>query len=236
MNNEMFIDWINKLNGLSDKIFGLMERTAANADFDVTAQDARLVALSGMQQSLLSCGFWLSTYRSIAENHRDESMVLKYARSNLSLEKTANIMLNKIRLGLVIFFHFKLENLLGCLLNKISNIKLQGLGSTFTRLSQEIGLNDISEKAKIIKAFSSIRNSLHNNGIHSHASFSVKVGKLNYEFTKDGVVQCVSLDHSINLIQVITDIIDEIIESEKIKGITELIPDTYAEWLDNEDV
>ena len=186
----MFLDWINKLNGLSDKIFGLMERTAASADFDVTAQDARLVALSGMQESLLSCGFWLSTYHSIAENHRDESMVLKYARSNLSLEKTANIMLNKIRLGLVIFFHFKLGNLLGCLLNKISNIKFQGLGSTFTRLCQEIGLNDISEKAKIIKAFSSIRNSLHNNGIHSHASFSVKVGKLKYEFAKDGVVQC----------------------------------------------
>jgi len=136
---------------------------------------------------------------------------------------------------LVIFFHFNLENLLGCLLNKISNIKLQDRGSTFTRLSQEIGLNDISENTKIIKAFSSIRNSLHNNGIHSHASFSVKVGKLNYKFTKEGVVQCASLDHSINLIQVVKDIIDEIIESKKIKGITELIPDTYAEWLDNED-
>lgn len=48
----MFVDWINELNGLSDKIFGLMERTVANADFDVMAQDARLVALSGMQESL----------------------------------------------------------------------------------------------------------------------------------------------------------------------------------------
>ena len=231
----MFTDWINNLLRLSDKIFGLMERTAAKADFDVTAQDSRLVALSGMQESVLSCGFWLRTYRSIAENHKDESMVLKYAGSNISLEKTANIMLNQIRLGLVIFFHFKLENLLGSLLSTISNKKLKGLGMTFNELAKEIGLSDISQKTEIIKAFSSIRNSLHNNGIHNHASFSVNVGALKYEFIQGGVVQCSSLDHSINIIQVITDIIDEILESEQIKDIKDIIPDTFADWLDKED-
>lgn len=145
-------------------------------------------------------------------------------------------MLNKIRLGLVIFFHFKLENLLGSLLKKISNKKLNSLGRTFNELSQEIGLCDASNKSIIIKAFSSIRNSLHNNGIHNHASFSIKVGELDYEFTKDGVVQCASLEHSINLIQEIIDIIDEILEAERIKGIRKIIPDTYAEWLDTENV
>ncbi len=230
----MFSDWINNLLRLSDQIFGLMEKTAANADFDVEDQDSRLVALSGMQESVLSCGFWLSTYHSIAENHQDESMVLKYARSNLSLEKTVDIMLNQIRLGLVIFFHFKLENLLGSLLNKISNKKLRGLGRIFTELSQEIGISEISEKAEIIKAFSSIRNSLHNNGIHTHPSFSIEVKGINYEFIEDGVAQCASLNHSINLIQVITDIIEEVLESEKVKIIKEIIPDSYAEWLDKE--
>jgi len=231
----MFVNWITDLFSLSDKISGLMEKTAANANFDVTDQDSRLVALSGMQESVLSCGFWLSTYHSIAENHQDESMVRKYADSNISIEKTSKIMLDNIRLGLVIFFHFKLENLLGSLLDRISNIKLRGLVMTFTKLSNEVGLSDIPERADIIKAFPSIRNSLHNNGIHNCASFSVKVKKLNYEFIKDEVVQCASLDHSINLIQAITDIIDEILETEKIKVFKEIIPDTYAEWLDKED-
>jgi len=231
----MFSDWINNLLGLSDRIFGLMEKTAANADFDVKDQDSRLVALSGMQESVLSCGFWLSTYHSIAENHKDESMILNYARSNLSLEKTANIMLNQIRIGLVVFFHFKLENLLGSLLNKITSKKLQGLESTFTELSKEIGLSDISDKAEVIKAFSSIRNSLHNNGIHTHQSFSIEVRGLRYEFIKDVVVQCASLSHSINLIQVITDIIEEVLESDKVQKIKEIIPDSYAEWLDDND-
>lgn len=209
-----------------------MEKTAANADFNVTAQDSRLVALSGMQESVLACGFWLSTYHSIVENHQDESMAVKYANSNLPLEKTANIMLSQIRLALVIFFHFKLENLLGSLLKKISNKELKSLGQTFKKLSQDIFLCDASNKSEIIRAFSSIRNSLHNNGIHTHSSFSVKVGKIDYQFTKDQVVQCASIEHSINLIQAITDIIDEILETEQIKGIKEIIPDTYAEWLD----
>ncbi len=81
----MFSEWVNSLFRLSDRIFSLMEKTAANADFEVKDQDARLVALSGMQESVLSCGFWLSTYRNIAENHQDESIVLKYSCSNLSL-------------------------------------------------------------------------------------------------------------------------------------------------------
>jgi len=230
----MFSDWINNLLKLSDQIFALMEKTAANADFSVEDQDSRLVALSGMQESVLSCGFWLSTYYSIAETHKDESMVLKYAHSNLSLEKTATIMLKQIKLGLVIFFHFKLEQLLGSLLNKISNKKIQGLGKIFTELSQEIGISDISEKARIIKAFSSIRNSLHNNGIHVDSSFSIEVRGVNYEFIKDGVVQCASLDHSINLIQAILNIIEDILESGKVRKIKEIIPDSYAEWIDKQ--
>lgn len=228
----MFTNWTNELFGLSDKIFGLMEKTAANANIEVTAQDSRLVALSGMQETVLSCGFWLNTYRGIAENHQNESMVLKYAGSNLSLENTAKIMLNQIRLGLVMFPHFKLENLLGSLLNNISSKKICSLGETFNELSKEINLSDIPKKAEIIKAFSSIRNSLHNNGIHNKESFSVKVGKFNYEFLKGEAVQCASLEHCITLIQAITDIIESVLASKKIREINGIIPDTYAEWLD----
>ena len=119
----MFSDWINKLLILSDKIWSLIETTAAIADIEVKDQDSRLIALSGMQQSVLSCAFWLNTYSSVADKHQDESMILRYAGSNLSLKETSDIMINQIRLGLVIFFHFKLENLLGTLLNKISNKK-----------------------------------------------------------------------------------------------------------------
>ena len=229
---RMFNNWIMELFELNNKIFGLMEKTAAKACIEVTAQDSRLVALNGMQKTVLSCGFWLSTYKSIRENYQNESMVIKYAGSNLSLKHTADIMIDQIRLGLVLFFHFKLENILGGLLNKISSKKINSLLGTFDTLSKEINLSDIEKKAEIIKAFSSVRNSLHNNGIHNKASFSVKLGKFDYVFTEGEAVQCASIDHCITLIQAITDIIESILATEKIKEIKEIIPDTFADWLD----
>jgi len=236
MGSCMFLDLSDGLLELSNRIWDLMKKTAENANLRVEDQDARLVALSGMQEAVLSCAFWLHTYYSIAEYHRDKSMVLKYAHSNLPLEKTENIMLNQIRLGLVVFFHFKLEQFLSSLLNKISNKNVQGIEHIFTGLSQEIGLNDVKKKAGIIKAFSSIRNSLHNNGIHIHPSFSIEIDGISYEFTKDGVVQCASLGHCINLIQAIISIIEDILESAKIQELKGIIPESYSEWVINQPV
>jgi hypothetical protein len=230
----MSANCINDLLKISNKINSIMEKTAANANFEFKDQDARLVALSGMQEAVISCAFWLRTYDTMCKKSKDKSMILEYTGSHLSLEKTEKIMLKEIRLGLVIFFHFKLENLLGILLNIISNKKLQGILNTFTELSQEIKIDGIKIKKdiEIIKSFSSIRNSLHNNGIHNKETFSVKVGALNYDFIKDGVVRCASIDHIINLIKEITDIVDEILNTDKVKGLKEMIHDTYADWLD----
>ena len=52
---------------------------------------------------------------------------------------------------------------------------------------------------------------------------------------KNEVVVCASLSHSINLIQAITDIVEEILESDKVQQIKEIIPDSYAEWLDKQE-
>ena len=217
------------LNELSDKIFRLMENTAKNANLEVTAKDARLVALSGMQESVLACGFWLNTYENIANSKKDESMILQYAQSNLSLKKTADIMIKQIRIGLFLFFHFKLENLFDCLLNE----DVQGILNKFNKLSSTIGLKDTDKKkADTIKAFSSIRNSLHGNGVHTKDSFSVDVGQFNYRFEKGKPVGSASLPHCINLIRAIIDIVQEILESAKIRNIKGIIPETFAEWLD----
>lgn len=231
----MISDFINNLSRLSNSIFHLMESTASNADFNVDSQDARLVALSGMQEAVLSCGLWLKTYHSIGEGHQNESMILNYSGSNLSLEKTSKIMLNQIRLGLVIMFHFKLENLLGCLLKKISNKNnIRGLGQMFKVLAEDVNLDDTEKKSNILKAFSSIRNSLHNNGIHTHPDFETKIGEYNYKFNQDEVTTSASLSHSIHLIGEIIVIAEEILNSEKVKDIKDMIPEKYSEWLDEQ--
>lgn len=227
-----FQPYVTMLGELSDRIFGLIETTAKNADLEVTAQDARLVALSGMQESILSCGFWLNTYQNITS--KDESMILQYAGSNISLKKTADIMLKEIKIGLVLFFHFKVENLFDSLLNKLLNKDVQGILCQFNKLASMTDLKDAERKATVIKAFSSIRNSLHNNGVHNKESFTVKIGGLDFIFFKDKPVECASLGHCVTLIREIIDILQEILESDPIRNIKGKIPETFSDWLETQ--
>jgi hypothetical protein len=227
--------FVSELDELRTRIWRLQENTAKNANLEVTARDPRLVALSAMQESLLSCAFWLNTYQISADKEGEPTM-LRNAQSNLSLpqqplERIAKMMLDEIRLGLVVFFHFKLDDLMGCLLIKVApKTKEEPLGllSKFTKLSASIGLAEGQRKAEVIKAFSSIRNSLHNNGIHNKGSFSVKVGQFDYKFEKGKVVECASLPHCITLIQSTIDTVQEILGSEKVRNIKGIIPDAFA--------
>ncbi len=229
--------FVPELDELRTRLWRLQESTAANANLDVRAQDVRLVALDGMQRSVLSCAFWLNTYQRLVDMEGQETM-LRYAQSNLSVppqpsERVADMMMHEIRLGLVVFFHFKLDDLLGCLLVKVApenSGKRLGILAKFTRLSESVGLDDSQQKSDVIKAFSSVRNSLHNNGMHREKSFSVKVGQFDYNFVEDEPVRCASLPHIITLIQSVIDTIQEVLESDKVRDIKEIIPDTFGEW------
>jgi hypothetical protein len=227
----MIFEWLNNLFRISDQIHHLKVKVSTYSNIDIEAQDARLVALTGMQKSVLHYAFWLQLYNKVVEKHGDELVILEYVGSNLNLDLTRDIMLPQLRLGLPIIFHFKLENFLKSLLKKISIKEPRGITTTYTELCKVIGIEDISTKEKVIQAFSSIRNSLHNNGIHTHPGFSIKLGDVNFEFEEDKVVQCASFDHIIILIQRIIELLDEIIESEEIKKINGIVPDEFSEWL-----
>ena len=45
-------EWLNSLFRFSDQIHTLKEKVAAYTNIDIEAQDARLVALTGMQRSV----------------------------------------------------------------------------------------------------------------------------------------------------------------------------------------
>lgn len=232
----MMGQWAKDLSQLNDKIHSIMETLAKECNFSVNDQDARLIALNGMQRAALSCGFWINTYASIANINQDETDILRFAGSKISLKKTADIMLSHIKLSLIVFFHFKLENLLSSLVMKLKNKKVTSLGLLFKELVPYLDLSDVPRKSEIIKAFSSIRNSLHNNGIHNKTSFSIQCGRFNYEFIENEVVQCSSLEHCINILNEVTDIIYEIINSDKVLSEKDIIPDAFAEWSKNNNI
>lgn len=225
----MFALWVQELFRLSDRVFSLMEEVADAGEFSVEDQDARLVALSGMQERLVGCGFWLHIYETIANKHEDENAILDYAGSNLSLDKTSNSMIYIIRLSLVVFFHFKLENLFRSLVEEILSKQMYSLPQLYKCLFPEIGVTSSEEKYEVLKAFSSIRNSLHNNGIHTHPSFSVTIKGLEYKFDQGEAVECASIDYILVMLEAIIEIVGEVLRSEKVMSVKRRIPERFAD-------
>lgn len=232
----MFANYINNLLKTNDEVYDLMKKISDGANFTVKDQDARLVALSGIQEAILSSAFWLHTYYYICEKNNNESSILEYSGSNLSLAKTSDVMITQIKLALVVLTHLKLEIFFGVLLHEITEKKYQDILKTFSELCREIGIKDVVTYTDFIKAFSSMRNALHNNGIHNKESFSIKLDDYTYKFIRDCVTECNSMDHIIKIIRYIILITGEIIETPKIKGMNEIIHDTFADWVKNENL
>lgn len=232
---NVFEQWVSDLLSLSDRLESTKVQTAAYAGLEATAPDARLLALSGMQQAVLACAFWVNAYAGMCAGPDGEAGILRYAGSNLPLKTTVNLMLTQVRLSLAVQFHFKVEGLLATLLDAISNRRPQGILRVFKELSDAIGLPNYENKVPAIRAFSSIRNSLHNNGVHVKDSFSVQVGGHHYAFVQGEPVRCASLGDIISLLSDLTTIINEVLFSARAKQIARMIPDPFVRWLHDDD-
>jgi hypothetical protein len=77
-------------------------------------------------------------------------------------------------------------------------------------------------------AFSSVRNSLHFNGIHRNESFTVEIQGVKFEFVKGKPVHSASLGHGLILIDSIVKILEEVIETEKVQNLKGFVPDPFA--------
>jgi len=227
--------FVEKLNDLDSKIINLKKKVAANAGINENSQDSRLVAFSGMSQAFLGCKFWLNSYINIADRNSTELAIVDYSGSSLPLKETSRLMMNQLRLGAALLFHFKLENLFDCLYLKLSKKKIPiSVLDKFKEISKIIELENTDRLLEIIKAFLSIRNTLHNNGIHNRATFLLIVSGTKYLFENGKVAQCCSLPHIITLFNEILGILEAIFENKKIVEIKGFIPDAYGAWISEE--
>lgn len=79
-----------------------------------------------------------------------------------------------------------------------------------------------------------IRNSLHSNGIHKgfrNTDSHIRIEGVDYDFIHDQKVTCASLPHITHSLECTVNVLDEIIISQQIKQITNLIEDKYASQL-----
>lgn len=185
--------------------------------------DARQTALSSMQETLIPLIF-SNQCVSITSQVAEINQLAKFF--NMPIGQLTYLQDNHIKLNLLVFFHFKIENLFFNLIDALSHPYKGGRGfeSIANDLINSISLNDKEKKKESLKVLSCFRNSLHNNGVHKNADFKTVVEEIKFEFIK-GELARIETFLLIKLLQHVLIIIDEIINSPEILALPTPIKD-----------
>jgi hypothetical protein len=220
-----------RLSRLSDKAYGLLSDVAKTAGIDATSQDARLVALDGIQQKLVGCGFWLNLLFGMANEagRASQEDLCRAVGSNLNWARTEMAMFDYLRHALPIMVHFKIDNLFSRILEHLDDVPER---PNYSRLSTAMlgvaGLDRGGNEFKQLRALAAIRNSFHNNGIHRNKNLRVAINGIDFEFTKGERVECAGFTHVVVAIDANVDVLRKLLLSDRVGRIKESILDPFA--------
>jgi hypothetical protein len=140
---------------------------------------------------------------------------------NMSIEIITNKISDYLRLSLATIFQFRVENLFANLIAELTQKKVpRDYLQKASVLLRILALEDSERKLDRLKVLQFIRNSLHNNGYHDNASFSITIDDLNFNFVKGERVRCAGWQHIIVAIEASLLVIEEILNSQQVKSIS----------------
>ena len=216
-----------KIICINDKIVALRRRIEAESGVAYTSQDARHVALDGIQQDLLACGMLILCMGYCPE--RERIPFLRQMGSALAREETEDLMLKYLRLSLVDFVYFKIDNLFTNILGHFGKRqKKRGFWQVSNAVLERASIPQNGYEKNVLNALAYIRNSMHGNGIHNGDDLHVKLCELDFDFKRGQPVRCASWEHILAVVSCAIDVLKEILLSDAIKGVEDEIEDTFA--------
>lgn len=189
--------------------------------------DVRQVCLSGIQTLMeyhIVSFAALEFVKQSIPSLRLEALTGLKARSNNEIIQNFDV---NTKINLLTFSHFKFENFFFHL-NRVFDRQYckKKFDQIFSDLLKNLSVNQKDEKKDLIKAFTSLRNSQHNNSIHRHRSFDVVINGKKFSFTEGNPTESTLFD-IIFLIDLMLDTVEEICFSEEILTISEIILDDF---------
>lgn len=214
--NSGFINIIEVIEDLKKEI-------SRKYTIDYYGQDARMVALDNIQLDLSATGMWINAFNSLAnvcmksETEIDEKIFLKAVGSGLSIKNTEDFMMRKLYDGLITSVLFKIDNL-------FTNI-LRGWETPEKKISGYYKNGEVIIKKTIIiqkqikfhetlTILANIRNSLHNNGIHTKENLKAKIHNTEYIFEKGQAIKCASWNHVVIAVSGTIEVLSQILLSD----------------------
>lgn len=228
------MDVIPKFIELNKNLVRIREFVQNESTINYESQDARMVALDSLQQSILATCWWIQCYVSLANYHikdRDfkETYFLQSLGSGIDIHQTEKIMLDFLKFGLIIIPHFQIENLFHNILAHLNAVpEREGHGNLVNTILKECSLPTNGIEKNTLVAFSYLRNSFHGNGIHRKGNFYTTIEGMNFNFIKDTRVECATWEHIIVLLNANVKILEKILQSDRVKNIKTPIKDDFA--------
>jgi hypothetical protein len=191
----------------------------------VPAHDARNVGLGGIIQILFGfslnihaiTGEGLTPKRSLAEVMDSFSNFWHF--EGTSVAHSITLMVDSWRWSVVSLTHFKVDSLFQNLLSALGERpRSSGFGANQHKLFDLVASPRRDQCQLVLGAFTRIRNSLHNNGIHRGENWHYQGPKLTYDFETDVDVKCAGFGHVLGILDETTDVLREILNTSKVKN------------------
>ena len=202
---------------------------------DYRSQDARQLALEGIQCDVAACGNWINSLlglKNLCMEHYGEQWESEYLRilgTRLSAGIAEDLMLDYLRNMITTKIHFKIDNLFKNILRHLDELPSRG---GFWRLSsgmlEQLGMSSTGAEKRTLTILANLRNSFHNNGMHKNADLRHEVRGLVFEFRRDERVECNSWAHIVVAIHENVVLLDCFFRSNLLSNITDEIRDEFA--------
>lgn len=226
---------LKDFQGLNKTIENIRQKIVSVSGISYASQDARQVALDGLQCDIGACGNWIRALMSLkglsqekyTDNWEDEYQ--KLLGSGLSSGQAEDLMLDYLRNTLTTKVHFKIENLFSNILKAFSaSPSRRGFWHISDAMLQQADISTTGPEKDILTVLANLRNSYHSNGMHNNNDLSIDLDGTLFEFCKGKRVKCASWQHIVVTIRANISVLESVLFSKKVSDIRSEIPDDFA--------
>lgn len=194
-------------------------------------KDARGVVFLNCSTDISVIIMFMNTFVNLQEKSFPPPVFEKlFGQHTGEMQNAVNFANSFLRLGLVLMFVFRVENMMANILSKLDpSVSHRAYSKIVNRLFDKISISDKDRKKDILHVLAHMRNAIHSNGIHNNESIAIPIGNYTFTFEKGKIVTCLDWGAIPLAIQEIVKILQEIIQTQEVKAITALIENKYVE-------
>lgn len=163
----------------------------------------------------------------LANPFHESSLKFVVATSADRVLPTIKTVVMNTKSGMLVNWLFQIEHFANLVSDALGHPVTKSGGFDHRKLLKRLGIVDADIRADCLAALQSIRNGLHNNGVHVKPSKSFKINGMDYDFVQDEPIGCASWDDMLPLMVLSVDTFTQYLKAPEVRAIP-LIEDPFS--------